>query len=399
MERYLIISADSHAGGMPEDYLEFVDPPMRDAYNDWVLDTETQQRRRAEHTGQAIYGEEALQDFSDLEEVAEGGRDGAFDSDRRLKEQDADGVVAEVIFPGGGGDTVCPFNVGLMTYQYKEDPGVWLAGCRAYNRWLADFCAKTPGRRAGVGLITVDDIDNTVGEIKEIHASGLFGGILLPTGVGDNVLYDLPHYNHPRYEPIWEICEELQMPVHTHGGWTPNFGDFPGSLGIFLYEVPLRAHRPLWMLIWSGVFERHPGLKFVMTEQGSTWIPPTLTKLDYHHTLPMFSHLRRTLPLKPSEYFERQCYVGASFLRPTDSDKRYEVGVDKLMWGSDYPHIEGTWPHTMQSLRDSLGHVPQDEVRLIIGQTAAEVYNFDIAALTPIANQIGPEIQSLQTTS
>ena len=100
MDKYLIISADSHAGGLAEDYREYVDPAMRSLYDDWVGDIETQQQRRANHTGQAIYGEEALQDFEQLEEVAEGGRDGAFDSERRLKEQDGDGVVAEVIFPG-----------------------------------------------------------------------------------------------------------------------------------------------------------------------------------------------------------------------------------------------------------------------------------------------------------
>ncbi len=293
MDRYLVISSDSHASGLPDDYKPFIDPKFRAAYDEWVADEELQQRRRAEHTGQTIYGEDALEDFGQVEEVATGGLDGAHDSERRLKENDADGVVAEVIFPGGGGDTIMPFNAGLMTYQYKASPETWLAGCRAYNRWLADFCTQAPGRRAGVGLLTVDDIDITVQEVKAIAEMGLFGGVLIPSGVGDNVLYDLPHYNHPRYEPLWEICEELQMPVHTHSGWTPNFGNYPGSLGIFLYEVPLRAHRPLWMLLWSGVFERHPGLKFVMTEQGSTWIPPALAKMDYHYNLPMFSHLRR----------------------------------------------------------------------------------------------------------
>ena len=395
MERYLVISSDSHASGLPADYLPFIDPDFKQAYEDWLSDTELQQRRRAEHTGQAIYGDEALAEFQKQDEVAEGGSDGAHDSKRRAQEQDADGVVGEVIFPGGGGETVVPFNAGLMTYQYKEDPAVWLAGCRAYNRWLADFCSQEPGRRAGIGLVTVDDIDVTVQEVKDIAAMGLFGGILIPSGVGDNVLYDHPHYNHPRYEPLWGICEELQMPVHTHSGWTPNFGDFPGSLGIFLYEVPLRAHRPLWMLLWSGVFERHPGLKFVMTEQGATWIPPALAKMDYHYNLPMFAHLRKTLQLQPSDYFKRQCYVGASFLRPSDSDMRYEIGVDKLMWGSDYPHIEGTWPHTEQSLKESLGHVPTEEVNLILGQTAAEVYNFDTVALAPIAETIGPKVAEL----
>ena len=368
----LLISADCHAGPLPDEARGYVDPGFRDAYDDWLADVATQQRRRAEHTGAAIYGDEAIEDFAaDTAEASPTGMAGAHDSAVRLDELDADGVWAEVVFPGGSIDTVSPFGAGLMTYQYDEDPTVWLAGARAYNRWLADFCALVPGRRGGVGLVTLDDIDVAVAEVRWLSDHGVFGGILLPSGTGDN-----PAYNHPRYEPLWAVCEEESMPVHTHSGWTPNYGDFPGSLGIFLTEISWWAHRAFWMLAWSGAFERHPGLTLVMTEQGSGWVPDTLAQLDDFYGQPMFRHLRRQLPLAPSEYFRRQCYVGASFVRPDEVAARHAIGVDKLLWGSDYPHIEGTWPHTAERLAEAFAGVPDDEVAAMCRDNAAGVYGF-----------------------
>lgn len=390
MPRLTVISADCHAGPRPADARAFVGPTFRDRFDAWFADQEGRARRKAAHTGQAIYGDEALADFGELDAVSAGGTDGAWSSARRLAELDADGVAGEVIYPGGGGVTIAPFDAGLMTYQYTQDPAVWLEGCRAYNRWLAALCAEAPGRRAGVGLITVDDIDVAVGEVRALRESGLFGGILLCSGTGDN-----PHYNHPRYEPLWSACEDLGMPLHSHTGWTPNYGDHPGSLGIFLTEISWFAHRVFWMLTWSGVFERHPRLKLVMTEQGSAWLPGTLAQLDRTYEQPMFRHLRRELPLKPSEYFARQCFVGASFLTPDDARNRHAVGVGKLMWGSDYPHIEGTWPHTAAKLKESFAGLPRDEVERIVGRNALDVFAFDHDAVARAAADVGPTAADL----
>jgi predicted TIM-barrel fold metal-dependent hydrolase len=391
-QRLVVVSADCHAGPLPEQARAYVDPEFRDAFDAWLADGDARARRQADHTGQAIYGEEALEDFTTLDAVSEGGLDGAWDSARRLGELEADGVVAEVIYPGGGGSTVAPFDAGLMTYQYEQDPAVWDAGCRAYNRWLADFCNEAPGRRAGVVLVTLDDVDATVRDIERFRGRGLFGGILLPSGTGSN-----PLLNHPRYEPIWAACAAHSIPVHTHSGWTPNYGDFPGSLGIFVTEITWFAHRAFWLLAWSGVFERHPSLRLVMTEQGATWIPDTLAQMDRTYEMPMFRHLRRQLPLAPSEYFARQGYVGASFLGPDEAAARHAIGVSKLMWGSDYPHIEGTWPHTETKLKESFADVPSAEVVQIVGENAIDVYGFDRSMLTELAGRIGPAAEILGT--
>ena len=355
-----------------------------DAFDEWLADDEARTQRQTDHTGQAIYGDEALEDFTALDAVSEGGLDGAWDSARRLAELEADGVVAEVIYPGGGGLTISPFDAGLMTYQYEQDPAIWDAGCRAYNRWLADFCNEAPGRRAGVALVTVDDLDATVCEVESLRDRGIFGGILLPSSGGAN-----PLYNDARYEPLWAACAAEGLPVHTHTGWTPNYGDFTGSLGIFITEITWFAHRSFWLLAWSGAFERHPELRMVMTEQGATWVPDTLAQMDQAYTMPMFRHLRRQLPLSPSQYFARQCYVSA-FLGPEEANTRYAIGVDNLMWGSDYPHIEGTWPHTEAKLKEGFADYPRDEAITVVGETAIRVFGFDRTVLTDLASSIGP---------
>ncbi len=390
MDRYLLISADCHAGPLPDQARGYVDPKHRAAFDAWLADAEAMLRRRAEHTGEAIYGDEALGDFATEDKVAHGGMDGAWDSKRRLEELEADGIVAEVIFPGGSMQTVSPFGSGLMTYQYPQDPALWAEGCRAYNRWLADFCAETPGRRAGVGLVAVDDVGSAVAEVRWLREHGVQGGVVLPNDTNGQ-----PAYNHPRYEPLWSVCAELSMPVHTHAGWTPNYGNHPGSLGIFLQEVTWWAHRAFWFLLWSGVFERHPGLRLVMTEQGSTWIVPALADMDRNYQMPMFRQLRRILPSRPSEYYRRQCYLGASFLDENAAAARHQIGVDKLLWGSDYPHIEGTWPHTKERLRQVFSGVARDEVARILGGNAAAVYGFDVRALAPLAAQFGPPLDSI----
>ena len=375
-----MISADCHASARPDTYRQYLDPAFEEAYDQWLGDTELQNKRRAEHTGAAIYSEEALEEFGAIEEVAAGGVHGGWDSARRLRELETDGTVAEVLYPGAGGPTVTPFDVGLMTYQYEQDPALWLAGCRAYNRWLGDFCNDARGRRAGVGLVTVDDIDTTVAEIQQMRGLGLFGGVLLCSGTGDN-----PLYNHPRYDPVWAACADEGLPVHTHSGWTPNYGNFTGSLGIFLSEISWFAHRPFWLLMWSGAFERHPGLRMVMNEQGSTWAPATLDELDHFYELSMFDQLRRDLPLRPSEYFRRQVLLGAGFTDPGEVEVVDHLGAGQLMWGSDYPHIEGTWPRSQEVLNQQLAGRSHDEVARLVGGNAADLYGFDVDALTALS--------------
>jgi hypothetical protein len=148
-------------------------------------------------------------------------------------------------------------------------------------------------------------------------------------------------------------------------------------------------------LIWGGVFERHPTLKFAFTEQGSSWVVGMLRDLDYSYDGSYFrTDVRGTIRCKPSEYFERQCFLGASTFSRWEIESRHEIGVDKMMIGMDYPHHEGTLIEGTQNyLRATLGaaNVPVDEARRLLGETAARVFDFDLVKLDRVARRIGLE--------
>ena len=390
MSKLLVISADCHAGARPETYREYLPAKHRDAADAWWQQLEEEMAARAG----TFFDQDAVEDYEARAEE-KGGTEkklgamstspGEWDPAIRLRELEADGIVGEVIFP-----QMAPFGAGLTQYRTPVDPEQNLEGIRAYNRWLADLCNAHPGRHAGVALVNVDDIDVTVREVRAAREMGLWGGVLIPGDTGPN-----PFYHHPRYEPLWAVCEELGMPLHAHSGWSPDYGDTPCSTAMFISEVDMWAHRPFTALLWSGAFERHPDLKLVLTEQGCSWILETLRMLEFKYDLPFFQYFHHGLSLRPTEYFERQCYLGASFLPVNEARDRHRIGVDKLMWGSDYPHLEGTWPHTLESLRATFSAIPEDETRAILGTNAAKILGFDTERLAPIADKVGPSLDDI----
>jgi predicted TIM-barrel fold metal-dependent hydrolase len=154
-------------------------------------------------------------------------------------------------------------------------------------------------------------------------------------------------------------------------------------------------------LIFSGALDRHPDLTVVFTEQGAGWIPATLDSLDVaaarygreNSAIARFAGpTAGSLSLKPSQFWARQCYVGASFMRPVECAERHRIGVDRIMWGSDYPHYEGTAPYTREALRHTFSRVPAEEVAAILGGNAAAVYGFDLQVLAPLVERIVPTV-------
>jgi len=375
----IVISADSHAGADLLDYRPYLESTHHEAFDAWA--------------------ETFLNPFADLA-APEAERN--WNGERRRRELEQDGIVAEVLFP----NTVPPFfPSGSLTAPHPTAAEYELrwAGLRAHNRWLADFCAELPGRRAGVAQILLNDVDAAVKEIRWAHDRGLRGGILLP-GVAPGA--PVPPLHDPVYEPIWRTCAELGLPVNHHGGsGAPGLEPNPAALAVFIIEVSWYAHRALWHLIFGGVFERHPALRLVLTEQGSDWIPAVLRTLDY-----FFDRFRSGdataeakfggpavagLSLRPSEYFARNCFVGATFMKPSEIPLRHEIGIDKLMWGSDFPHDEGTYPYSREALRRTFHALPEPELEAILAGNAAQIYGFDLAALKPLADRIGPTRQEL----
>jgi predicted TIM-barrel fold metal-dependent hydrolase len=169
-------------------------------------------------------------------------------------------------------------------------------------------------------------------------------------------------------------------------------------------EIQFYTGRAISHMILSGVFERHPNLKFVTTEIASaSEVAAILARMDmivrlrdlgtgmpfYEHVKGALAELRRT----PSEYFVSNCYLGG----PQDLRRAYELGVPNLMWGADTPHSEGTGPYTREAMRVELADLPADERSVLLADRAASVYDLDLAALQAIADRIGPTIEELDT--
>lgn len=412
MSRLLMISSDCHAGTYPGGYDAYMPQKYHDSARRWWIGYAREMIQRAgtffdqeavesftEETGEAGWLHQALDPRADLsdDQLTEMLRDetspfaprrGEFDPEVRLADLEGDGVVGEVVFP-----QMAPFGAGLMQYRREIRPEHNLAGVQAYNRWLADFCNTHPGRHAGVALINLDDIDVTLAEIARAKEAGLFGGVLLPTSTGEH-----PFYHDKRYEPLWAACADLEMPLHSHSGWTPDYGDDVTAAAMFIQEVDTWAHRPFGALVWSGVFERHPKLRFIMTEAGCSWILSELRMMEHKWDNPIFAHFTTKMSLRPREYFQRQCWLGASFLAPHEGEDRHRIGVERLMYGTDYPHIEGTWPNTMTEMRKTFAGYDEKDVRLILGANAAEAYDFDLGQLGPLAERLGPELDSIRSS-
>lgn len=381
--RPVVISCDGHATGRPEDYVPYIEPTYQEQYGEFVqaLERARAARRQAIEEDRSLFSKEGTDAF---ERKTGDARDGEWNSRLRTQVLEGEGVVAEVLFPNAG----VPF--GGFGESARHD--LRAAGNRAYDRWLVDFANDEPGRRAALAMLTVHDLDGTVAEIAWAREHGM-RGVIIPTVPGDG----LPPYYDRVYDRLWAACQDHEMPVHIHGGsGTPDYGDY-GAVSMLVYatETVYFAHRPLWFLIWGGVLERFPRMKLVFTESRADWVPSTLMYLDGIHSQRFFSHIRDTVKLKPSEYWERQCYVAASFMGPDESALRHDIGLEKLMWGADYPHVEGTWPRTRKSLARCFRGVPVDEARMILGENPARLYGFDMHALQPVADRVCPTAEEL----
>lgn len=385
MDRYLIVSTDGHAGLPMEGYRDYLDAKYHAAFDE-ALPIQREKTRQAEEFL-------LISEFNDKwREETKDGLAGAWDGTVRNRVLDADGVAAEVLFPDGITEMNSPpFGAGLAMKPWGIDPELQWAGARAHNRWMAEFIKEDPIRRIGVAIVLMlYDVDEALAEVKWAHKNG-FKGILIPPLMGDR-----DGYNHPKYYPIWEYCQDHALVIHTHSGPSPDYDyTLPGAVGIFVTEFAWWAARPLWFMIFGGVFERFPKLKFALTEVSEFWIPHMLELMDVRasvkHTSGKLGDFTSNLTKKPSEYFAQNCWVGASALFDEGSTAvRHEIGINKVMWGTDYPHPEGSWPHTQEKMQTYMKGLPQSELELILSRNAIECYDLDVDQLTPIAERIGP---------
>jgi predicted TIM-barrel fold metal-dependent hydrolase len=335
---------------------------------------------------------------------------GAWDGDVRLAELDREGVAAELVYHGFF--RVADLGFSVMNDAYPD--AVIDAGARAHNRWASDTFGGSPDRFLLVGAMgAATDLDATIAEINAIADRG-FIGTYAPGFLG---VPGLPPLDEPYWDPFWAACVDRGITVVVHAGYGMAQGfafsqiketvekvDAKGGTdmdlvialaqGIFSSQffADLGHRQALWQLMLGGVFDRHPGLRLLMTEVRADWLPETLAHLDAS-----YDQHRGDVPSKrkPSEWWQSNCLAGVSFMHKAEVEIRDEIGVDGMCFGRDYPHAEGTWPNTFDYLRALFAGVPEDDVRKILGENAIRFFGLDATRIATIAEKVGPTIEQL----
>ncbi len=414
-----LISADSHVNEAPDLWERHLPPRLRERGPRLVRTDDGRDQWVTEGLGPMplIWATNAAgqrdegQPFEDHEMTI--GREelmrGSFDPHARLVDMDTDGLDAEVLYPGplaglgGGGGVASIPDVELRT-----------ASIRAYNDWLAEFCAVAPDRLVGLALLQLEAPEFAAAELERAAGLGLKGAVIngMPDTSGADPIFSAA------YEPVWAAAEANAMPLSLHIGHSrslaaivasmspkasappppdassesPAFergstvttregqtnplsssGSGTGLAEMFFTMTCLDMAEPVSLLIFSGVLDRHPGLQFAIAESGIGWLPFVVERMDYtfgRHRLWMKSGIKE----KPSDYFRRNFHATFQQDEETGLLARHITGVETLMWASDYPHTDSTWPHSRKVVDELFANIPGDERTQITSGNAARLY-------------------------
>lgn len=299
-----------------------------------------------------------------------GERPGGFDPKARTDEMDVDGVAAEVLYP----------SLALKLFA-DEDTEHQTACLRRYNQWLIDYCAVAPDRLAGIGQIATYDIDSAIADAQWCRTNGLRG-----VEVWMSPPAHLP-FNGNHYEAFWEACGELSLPVslHIHSGfdYSKEMLDHPDPVStgdqIFKWNVNqklLAVMNALVELVLSGVLDRHRDLRLVLVENEVGWLPFFIDQLDYYYRRSKGHGGPVQLERLPSEIFREQ--VSATFFRDPDAAYVARRFGESIMWSSDYPHGNSTWPKSQEVVTDRLGELPDELVRRLVWDNVIMLYGLEV---------------------
>ena len=279
----------------------------------------------------------------------------------RVKDQELDGVSGEVLY-------------GILgTSSRLEDPEVAAVICHIYNEWLAEFCGKAPGRFAGIGCLSSSNPEEAVREIERCAKLGLKGAEL-------GLSHDMLPLWHDDWEPVYRACAETGVPLHIHTigpaadtRWIQDPATYRRWLAAHIgaFQVPMLA--VLASLLYGGAPERHPELRVVIGESGIGWLPYALERFDFEWQ----DQFQDLLPRPPSEYWRRQFFATFQVDR-VGLENLAAIGENTVMWGSDFPHPDGTWPDSQEILEPQLASLSDENRRKILCDNAAGLYGFEV---------------------
>jgi predicted TIM-barrel fold metal-dependent hydrolase len=309
-------------------------------------------------------------DLDNLPEMHKAGyaaaRPGGWDPKARLEDMVTDGVSAEVLYP----------SLGLGLYWIK-DPAFQEACFRAYNDWLIEYCSAMPDRLVGLAMISMWNIDNAVAELRRCKDAGLCGAMI----------WERPPESHSFQntdnDPFWAAAAEMDMPVALHiltdhgiTQWRVETNPTGPARYKATVMMQFEIELALFDIIFSGVLERHPNLKVISVENEYNWLASLLVRMDKG-----YERFRRDMPLsltmRPSDYVHRQIKV-TFFNDAIGPMTAPYVGTDLLMWSSDYPHQNSTWPHSREVIARDLGGFSQEDREKMLWRNVVELHKLRI---------------------
>jgi predicted TIM-barrel fold metal-dependent hydrolase len=296
-------------------------------------------------------------------------RPGGFDPKARTDEMEIDGVSGEVLYP----------SLAMKLFGL-EDAELQRRCFRRYNEWLAEYCTVSPQRLAGIGLVPVYDMTAALEELSWCKDQGLRG-----VQIWQVPPQDLP-FSGTHYEPLWEACAETGLSVSLHiltgfGYAKASYshgGNFAGKRAVWFklgINQKLEALQDsLTDLVLSGVLDRHRGLRFVVVENECAWLPFFTDQMDYYFRRSAADNVgKQALERAPSAALADQVFT--TFFRDPYADMVAErLGSENLMWSSDYPHGNSTWPHSQEVVEERLGGLPEATVHELVWTNACRVF-------------------------
>jgi predicted TIM-barrel fold metal-dependent hydrolase len=399
VSKLIVVSGDSHAVPPPDDWTDYVE-----ARYHYLLPAMNEDNERYRQL-LGLFADFSPQVLSvmDTDGIwAGGGYLGCWDCDVRLAEMDREGVAAEFVYPGD------PRAISPLSPQFRPlAQDAVAAGVRAYNRWVADAFGAAKDRILCVGdPASQPDLDAILDELDWMAEHG-FAGAYVP-GYFHRVDMPPPHARY--WDRFWSRLTDHGFPAVIHAGWGQKQCEFFNGIEALrrnmeaegrndllaeiinnadkFFSKDMRPRRAMWNLMLGGVLDRHPRLRLLMTEVRGDWLPGTLQHLDH-----VFERSRGEVAARrrPSEIWREQGLMSLSFVHRAEVEMRHELGVETVFFGRDYPHAEGTWPNTADWLGDAFAGVPDDELRLMLGENAIRALGLDRAALATTAARIGPD--------
>ncbi len=367
--KYFMVSVDCHANEPPDLWAKRIDKQYRhriprqevDAHGvKWSI---TEGHRPTKIRDLKLEGEDKERDGAG-KTVAE-----------RLRDHNRDGIDVEVVFP----------NKGLSMYA-TPDPVFAQAMCRVWNDWAHEMFYDTRDHILPPGAIAPLDLAGAIAEVQRVARMG-YSSIMIPNrpvwGAGDG---SETNYNMPEFDPLWAAIQDTGLPMvlHISTGKDPRGARGNGGAVInYAVHSLSQSIEPVVNFCASGVLDRFPGLRLATIEAGIGWVPWALTAMDEaylkHH---MWAFPK--LSMLPSEIYKRQVF-GSFGEDPPGLSLMRESGLESnFMWANDYPHHEGTWPHSAEAIERTMGHLTDAERANLLGLNAARLFNIPV----PTARQI-----------